>query len=98
MQLSNIQHQHFWVELILGLVILQTLLSNSFEKGLISSTLPMLAIFASRTIHRGRQTAAKRTEIHRTILAEIARKEEKRQLKRAALLQAQKEATQKYLE
>lgn len=98
MQASSIQYQHFWIELILGVVMIIVIATNPLEKGLISTIVLGLAIMASRTIHRGRLVSAKRAEQRRAQQAEIARREEERRLKQEALRQAQREAAQKYLE
>ncbi len=97
MQPSSIQFQHFWIELILGIVMIVVLLDNPLEKGLLGALVLSLAIFASRTIHHGRQLAARRAEQRRARQAEIEKREEERRLKQEALLQAQREAAEKYL-
>lgn len=97
MQASSIQYQHFWIELVLGITMIIVLALNPLEKSLIATLVLGIGILSSRTIHKGRVAAEKIAEQRRARQAEIERIEEARRQKKEALLQAQREAAQKYL-
>jgi len=97
MQASSIQFQHFWIELILGITMIIVLAINPLEKSLIATMVLGIGIIASRTIHKGRLTAAKLAERRREQKEAYERAEEARRQKQELLQQAQREAAEKYL-
>lgn len=98
MQDSSIQHQHFWIELSLGVVMVVSLAINPLEKGIVAAIVLGIGILSSRTIHKGRIAANKLAAQRRARQEEMARRAEERRLKQEALRQAQLEAAQKYLD
>jgi len=97
MQASSIQFQHFWIELILGITMIIVLAINPLEKSLIATMVLGIGILASRTIHKGRLTAAKLAERRRAQKEAYERAEEARRQKQELFQQAQREAAEKYL-
>lgn len=98
MQDKSIQHQHFWIELILGAAMLYNVIVNSLEKGIVATIVLGMAIVTSQNICKGRIAALRRAEKRKAWEAEQARKEEARRRKEEAFRLAQLEASRKYLE
>lgn len=97
MQESSIQFQHFWIDLILGLIMIYILIDTPLEQALVGITVLASFIFCSRAIQRTRCASLRRAEARlRKEEAEAARRAAIR-AKQEALRLAQEEASRKYL-
>lgn len=97
MQESSIQFQHFWIDLILGLIMIYILIETPLEQALVGIAVVASFVFFSRAIQRSRRASLRRAEAR-------LRKEEAEAAHRAAILakqealrRAQEEASRKYL-
>jgi hypothetical protein len=98
MQSSNIQHQHFWIEISIGALMLINVINSPLEKGIIATIVLGMTIIISQNIRKSRIAALKRAEQRRARAEEQARREEERRQKQEAFRQAQLEAAKKYLD
>lgn len=85
MQESSIQFQHFWIDLILGLIMIYILIDTPLEQALVGIAVVASLVFFSRAIQRSRRASLRRAEAR-------LRKEEAEAARRA-----QEEASRKYL-
>ena len=85
MQESSIQFQHFWIDLILGLIMIYILIETPLEQALVGIAVVASFVFFSRAIQRSRRASLRRAEAR-------LRKEEAEAARRA-----QEEASRKYL-
>ncbi len=98
MQLRSIQHQHFWIELAIGVFMLVNVIISPLEKGIVATVVLGLMIVISQNIRKSRIAALKRAELRKARTEEMERRAEERRQKQEAFRQAQIEAAKKYLD
>lgn len=97
MQESSIQFQHFWIDLILGLVMIYVLVDAPLEQALVGIATLAALLFFSQAIQRSRRASLRRAEQRRRREEAEAQRLAAIQAKREALRLAQEEAAKKYL-
>lgn len=62
MQESNIQFQHFWIDLILGLIMIYILIDTPLDQALVSIAVLASFVFFNRSLQRSRRATLRRAE------------------------------------
>ena len=62
MQESSIQFQHFWIDLLLGLIMIYILIETPLEQALVGIAVVASFVFFSRAIQRSRRASLRRAE------------------------------------
>lgn len=96
MQESSIQFQHFWIDLVLGLIMIYVLLERPLEQAVIAVAALTLFVSLSRTVQHGRRANLRYAQARQEREAAEAARLAAIQARKEALRQAQEEAVQKY--
>lgn len=97
MQESSIQFQHFWIDLILGLIMIYILIDAPLEQAVVGIAVLTVFVFFSRTIQQSRRASLQRAEARKHREAAEAERLAAIAARKEALRRAQEEATKKYL-